>query len=144
MIDATVSMYQKQLKDNPLKEGEQFNMVGYSYGSFLQAQSALRLADFGQVIYNLVLIGSPISDKSDLMKQLKGNKNIKNVTRYDLKGDALSNPQDMYDYLITGGLIQGGIQGDDAHHFDAARPGNQADQLMNTIVQWLQKQGVKN
>ncbi|MCJ7932445.1 MAG: alpha/beta hydrolase [Chryseobacterium sp.] len=144
MIDATVSMYQQQLKDNPLKEGEQFNMVGYSYGSVLQAQSALRLADSGQVIDNLVLIGSPISDNSDLMKQLEGNSNIKNVTRYDLKGDALSNPQDIYDYLIKGGLIQGGIQGDNAHHFDAARPGNQADQLMNTIVQWLQQQGVKN
>ena len=90
MIDATVSMYQQQLKDNPLQEGEQFNMVGYSYGSVLQAQSALRLADSGQVIDNLVLIGSPISDKSDLMKQLKGNSNIKNVTRYDLKGDLLS------------------------------------------------------
>jgi len=144
MIDATVNMYQQQLKDNPLKEGEQFNMVGYSYGSVLQAQSALRLADSGQVIDNLVLIGSPISDKSDLMKQLQGNKNIKNVTRYDLKGDALSNPQDIYDYLIKGGIIQAGVKGDDAHHFDAARPGNQADQLINTIVQWLQQQGVKN
>ena len=35
-------------------------------------------------------------------------------------------------------------EGDNAHHFDAARPGNQADKLINTIVQWLQQQGVKN
>lgn len=56
----------------------------------------------------------------------------------------MSNPQDIYDYLIKGGLFQGGIQGDDAHHFDAAGPENQANQLMNTIVQWLQQHGVKN
>ncbi|RRQ46718.1 RHS repeat-associated core domain-containing protein [Chryseobacterium sp. SC28] len=142
MIDATVSMYQQQLKDNPLKEGEQFNLVGYSYGSVLQAQSALRLADSGQVIDNLVLIGSPISDKSDLMKQLQGNKNIKNVTRYDLKGDLISNPKDILQFLKGG--KDAIVQGDDAHHFDAARPGNQADKLMQTIVQWLQQQGVKN
>lgn len=35
MIDATVSMYQGHLKNNPLQEGEQFNMAGYSYGSVL-------------------------------------------------------------------------------------------------------------
>ncbi|AMR34230.1 hypothetical protein A0256_23650 [Mucilaginibacter sp. PAMC 26640] len=32
----------------------------------------------------------------------------------------------------------------DAHHFDAARPGKQADQLIDTIVKWLKKQGVKH
>lgn len=58
-------MYKQMLKDNPLKEGEQLNFVGYSYGSVLQAQVALRLAESGQVIDNLVLVGSPISDKSD-------------------------------------------------------------------------------
>jgi RHS repeat-associated protein len=139
-LDATVSMYKKQLKDNPLKEGEQFNLAGYSYGSVLQAQAALKLASSGQVIDNLILIGSPISDKSDLWKQLNSNKNIKNVIRYDIKGDLLSNPQDIYDF------IQGGIQNksDDGPHFNAARPGQQANQLIQTIIQWLQQQGVKN
>ncbi|TWI95983.1 RHS repeat-associated protein [Mucilaginibacter frigoritolerans] len=143
-IDKTVADYKKDLQDHPLKEGEQFNMVGYSYGSVLQAQAAIKLANSGQVIDNLVLIGSPISDKSDLYNDLTSNKNIKNVIRYDIKGDAISNPQGVYDFLIKGGLIQGGGQGDKAHHFDAARPGAQANQLMDTIVKWLQQQGVKN
>ena len=138
-IDNTVDYYKQQLKDNPLKDGEQFNLAGYSYGSVLQAQAALQLANSGQVIDNLILIGSPISDKSDLFKQLKDNKNIKNVVRYDIKDDLLSNPQDVYDF------IKGGFQGlsNDAHHFDAARPGKKADQLIQTIVTWLQQQGVK-
>lgn len=140
MIDSTVKMYESQLKENPLKEGEQFNLAGYSYGSVLQAQAALKLADSGQTIDNLVLIGSPISDKSDLMKQLKNNKNIKNVMRYDIKGDLLSNPKDILKY------IQGGYENsnDSGHHFDAARPGKQSDNLIQTIIQWLQQQGVKN
>lgn len=144
MIDATVSMYQNHLKDNPLQEGEQFNMAGYSYGSVLQAQAALKLADSGQVIDNVVLIGSPISDKSDLMKQLKGNKNIKNVIRYDIAGDKLSNPKDILEFIQGGYESSGAGQGNDAHHFDAARPGQQSNQLIQTIIQWLQQQGVEN
>ena len=140
-IDETVSTYQKHLKENPLAEGEQLNMVGYSYGSVLQAQVALRLAESGQGIDNVVLIGSPISDKSDLYKQLKGNKNIKNVIRYDIKGDALSNPQDVFDYLKAIGQVT--KDGDNAHHFDAARPGQEADKLIQTIIDWLKQQGVK-
>jgi RHS repeat-associated protein len=146
MIDATVSMYENQLKNNPLQEGEQFNMAGYSYGSVLQAQAALRLADSGQVIDNVILIGSPISDKSDLMKQMKNNPNIKNVIRYDFSGDLLSNPKDIIDFLrgtYDSSPLPFG-RGNDANHLDGARPGKQADQLIKSIIQWLQQQGVKN
>jgi RHS repeat-associated protein len=140
-IDKQVGAYEKHLKDNPLAEGEQMNMIGYSFGSVMSAQVALRLADRGQVIDNLVLIGSPISDKSNLYKQLTENKNIKNVIRYDIKGDALSNPQDVYDYLK--GIGQGIIKKDNAHHLDLARPGKEADDLIRVVIQWLQQQGVK-
>ena len=101
----------------------------------------MKLANSGQVVDNLILIGSPISDKSELYSQLKNNKNIKNVIRYDIKGDLLSNPQDVYDF------IKGGVQsakGNNAHHFDAARPGGEANKLINVIVDWLKQQGVKN
>ncbi|MBB6274373.1 pimeloyl-ACP methyl ester carboxylesterase [Pedobacter cryoconitis] len=141
-INKTVAAYQEDLKKSPLKEGEQFNLAGYSYGSVLQAQVALKLANSGQVIDNLILIGSPIGDNSDLYKELSGNKNIKNILRYDLKGDALSNPQDVYDFL--NGARQGIVEGNDAHHFDAARPGAAANKLIDTIVQWLKDKGVKN
>jgi hypothetical protein len=54
----------------------------------------------------------------------------------------LSNPKDVLEF------IQGGAktakEGDNAPHFDAARPGKEADKLIQTIVTWLQQQGVKN
>ena len=84
------------------------------------------------------------SDKSDLMKQLKGNKNIKNVIRYDIAGDKLSNPKDILEFIQGGYESSGAGQGNDAHHFDAARPGQQSNQLIQTIIQWLQQQGVEN
>src|SRR5690606_10861922 len=82
-IDRAVDQIKTNIKESPLEEGEQFNLAGYSYGSVLQAQAALRLANDGQYIDNLILIGSPISDDSKLMKQLKGNKNIGSVLRVD-------------------------------------------------------------
>ena len=77
---------------------------------------------------------------NEYFRVLKENGNIKNVVRYDIKGDLLSNPKDIIDYLK--GAYQN--SSDDGKHFDAARPGNQANQLIQTIIQWLQQQGVKN
>lgn len=137
-IDRAVDQIKTNLDENALEEGEQFNLAGYSYGSVLQAQAALRLANDGQYIDNLILIGSPISDDSKLMRQLKGNKNIGNVLRVDIEGDLLSNPEDILEF------IQGGFQNssDDGAHFDLARPGEEANSLMQTVIQWLQQQGV--
>src|SRR5690606_30680837 len=43
------------LKNNPLKDGEQLNLTGYSYGSVLQEHLAIALADKGIKIDNLIL-----------------------------------------------------------------------------------------
>ncbi|MXV18004.1 alpha/beta hydrolase [Hufsiella ginkgonis] len=144
MILKTIAQYQKELKNKPLKEGEQFNLVGYSYGSVLQAQAALKLAKSGQVIDNLVLIGSPISTDSDLYKQLSENGNIKSILRYDLPGDALSNSDGIMDILKGAWQSSPLGSGDNAHHFDAARPGKDADKTIDAIVKWLKENGVKN
>ena len=138
-IDRAVEQIQGNLADSPLEEGEQFNLAGYSYGSVLQAQVALRLANDGQYIDNLILIGSPISDKSKLFKQLQNNENIGNVIRVDIEGDLLSNPQDVWEF------IKGGKQNssDDGPHFDLARPGEEANSLIQTVIQLLQQQGVE-
>ncbi|MEM8846839.1 MAG: RHS repeat-associated core domain-containing protein, partial [Bacteroidota bacterium] len=142
-IDRAVEQIEANMANSPLEEGEQFNLAGYSYGSVLQAQVALRLANDGQYIDNLILIGSPISDNSDLMDQLQGNENIGNVIRVDIDGDLLSNPKDILEF------IQGGIQNRDAPnngtgpHFDLARPGDEADQMIQTVIQWLRQQGVE-
>ncbi len=140
MINSTAQQYLDNLAANPLSEGEQFNLAGYSYGSVLQAQVALKLANEGTTIDNLVLIGSPVADDSKLFKQLSGNENIKNIIRIDIEGDKLSNPSSLMEY------IQGAFQnsGDDGPHFDLARPGQEADQAIQDAVNRIKEGGVKN
>lgn len=106
--------------------------------SVLQAKVALQLTTSGQIIDNLILIGSPISDKSESWKQLKSD-NIKNIIRFSIKGDGLSNPQGVYDFIKRG--INNSPLGDSDHgsHFDAARPEQQTGKLTQTIIQWLQR-----
>ena len=145
-IDNAVSQIRQNLIDNPLEDGEQFNLAGYSYGSVLQAQAALQLANDGQYIDNLILIGSPIADNSDLFKQLSENTNIGNVLRVDIEGDLLSNPQDILEYLQgarqNGPEFLGGL-GDNGPHFDLARPGEETNRLQQIVAEWLKQQGVE-
>ncbi len=140
MINSTVEQYKQKLKDNPLKEGEQFNMIGYSYGSVLQAQAALKLANEDVVVDNLVLVGSPISNDSELYKELSGNKNIRNIIRIDIPNDKLSNPKSLMEF------IKGGWQNknDSGPHFDLARPGQEADKKIQQSVEQIKKEGIKN
>jgi hypothetical protein len=149
-IDNAIGQIQKSLTDKPLAEGEQFNLAGYSYGSVLQAHIALRLANSGQKIDNLILVGSPISDNSPLYKELLKNKNIGKVHRIDIKKDLISNPKDVFQF------IRGGQQNADPEnkgegpHFDLARPGSgngdnndTYKHVQQVVVQWLKQQGVK-
>ena len=137
-IKSAVDQVKSNLSANPLAEGEQLNLAGYSYGSVLQAQTALRLADEGTFVDNLILIGSPISDDSDLFKELSGNENIGNIIRVDIKGDLLSNPADALEF------VQGAFQNssDGGTHFDLARPGSDVNRAIQVVTDWLKKQGV--
>ncbi|WP_041742209.1 thioesterase domain-containing protein [Collimonas fungivorans] len=65
--------------DNP---SGQFNLIGYSYGSLLAAQTANFYANQGHIVDHLVLIGCPID--SGFLNSLIMNKNIKNVIRINL------------------------------------------------------------
>ncbi len=138
-IEKAVNDILADLKANPLKEGEQLNLAGYSYGSVLQAHVALRLADQGIKVDNLVLIGSPISSGSELFNALSNNKNIGKVIREDIAGDKLSNPKSDKQF------IEGGIQNskDSGPHFDLARPGKEADKKIGDVADKLKKQGVE-
>jgi pimeloyl-ACP methyl ester carboxylesterase len=64
------------------KPADQFNLVGYSYGSLLAAQTASYYANNANVVDHLVLIGSPID--AEFLKALRSNKNIKKVVVIDL------------------------------------------------------------
>ena len=106
---------------------------------FLQAQVALRLADKGIKVDNLILIGSPISDQSPLYKEITDNPKIGKVIRNDIAGDKLSNPK------TEGRYIEGGVQNssDKGPHFDLARPGAEADKKIETLADKLKTSGIK-
>jgi uncharacterized protein RhaS with RHS repeats len=144
MITKAVNGILKDLKNNPLLEGEQFNLAGYSYGSVLQAHVAIALADKGVKVDNLSLIGSPIPDDSDLMKTLNEYKEagkIGGIQRIDIKGDNFSNPKSNSQYLE--GVYDAAVQGDAHHHFDLARPGGAADKKIGEAADTLKAEGVR-
>lgn len=62
---------------------EQFNLIGYSYGSLMAAHTAHIYACNGHIIDHLVLIASPID--GDFLEKLQQNKNIKKVLIIDLR-----------------------------------------------------------
>jgi len=140
------------IKSTPLKEGEQLNLAGYSYGSVAVAQAAIQLADDGYVIDNLVLIGSPVSEDSDLYKTLveyQKEGKIGQIIRHDIEGDKLSNPSGILEF-IQGGKQNSGVDGP---HFDLARPDNpeteeidegaEADKKIEKLGETLKEKGVK-
>ncbi len=139
-IKQTVKTIKEDLQKNPLAEGEQLNLSGYSTGSVIMAQSALKLAQEGYVIDNLILIGSPIAEDSELFKQLSTNANIKNIIRIDIEGD------DVRD-LNKGGSIWSALwnflkKGEDHPHFKYAF-GENAEKERKKLAEDLKKQGVK-
>jgi RHS repeat-associated protein len=146
-IDNAIGQIKADLAKNKLADGEQLNLIGYSYGSVLQAHVALRLANSGQVVDNVFLVGSPISDKSQLYKDLKDNKNIKNVQHINIKDDLLSNPKDVLTFIE--GMRQS-HKNDNAPHLDLARPGtgegkdnSTYQRIREVVIQFLLDQGVK-
>jgi hypothetical protein len=144
MITKAVNGILKDLKNNPLTEGEQFNLAGYSYGSVLQAHVAIALADKGVKVDNLSLIGSPIADDSDLMKTLNEYKNagqIGGIQRIDIEGDGFSNPKSNSQYLNA--IKDAAIKGNAHHHFDLARPGKAADKKIGEAADKIKKAGVE-
>lgn len=62
---------------------EQFNLIGYSYGSLMAAQTAHVYASNGHIVDHLVLIASPIDN--DFLEKLQKNKNVKKVIVIDLQ-----------------------------------------------------------
>jgi pimeloyl-ACP methyl ester carboxylesterase len=93
-VDAARSIFSVRYRDSPVDEdwhmkgmednpSPQFNMIGYSYGSLLAAQTANFYAYNGHIVDHLVLIGSPID--MDFLDHLRGQKNIKQVVVRDLK-----------------------------------------------------------
>ena len=155
IVNKAVGDILESIANNPLADGEQLNLAGYSYGSVLQAHIALQLTDKGIKVDNLILIGSPISDDSPLYQelvQLEKEGKIGKIHREDIPGDYLSNPKN--DYELGVGLYQNRDPNNigDGPHFDFARPDNpttekneaaEANNKIRTLTKKLVKEGVK-
>ena len=140
-ITSTVKQIKDDLKNNPLEKGEQFNLTGYSTGSVTMAQAALQLANGGQMIDNLVLIGSPILNDSELYKELSGNKNIKNIIRIDIEGDDVSGVNEgLVNRIVT--LYNTLTKRDNHPHFKYAF-GSDAEKNQKELAEDLKKKGVQ-
>lgn len=63
-----------EMENNP---ASQFNMIGYSYGSLLAAQTAHFYAHSGHIVDHLVLVASPID--LDFLESLRKQRNIRRV-----------------------------------------------------------------
>jgi len=152
------SMVTKAVKDvvANLKKGKQLNLIGYSYGSVIQAYTAIDLIQQGHKVDNLVLIGSPISDGSTTMNILSEYESvgrIGKIIRIDIPGDHLSNPSNEADF-IYGGFQNLDFKGNGTgRHFDLARPddpktrnvdeGKEADRKIKNVADKLKKEGVQ-
>ena len=146
MITAATNAIIADLAKEPLCEGDQLNLAGYSYGSVLQAHVAIALADKGIKVDNLSLIGSPISDNSSLMEtlnQYKKDGKIGDIQRVDIKGDKLSNPSNEFEYYQGAYESSPLGKGDAAPHFDLARPGAAADKKIGEAADKLKSEGVE-
>lgn len=124
------------------RPNEQFNLVGYSYGSLLAAQLAAKYALKGTVINHLVLIGSPISKR--FLDSLRRMPNIKKVIILNLneQGDpiyagmnygelALSAPQLAYQMTQQAG------------HFYYADSGEEGMKRRKALAKFLFQQGLR-
>ena len=125
-------------------DSKQFNLVGYSYGSLLAAQTANSYAKQGHVVDHLVLIGSPI-DK-DFLAVLQAQKNIKKVTVINLKhvGDPLY--AGMTQFELTAASPQLGIDmmaNKGEGHFYYAHVVSDSPQRWKALAQKLYAEGLR-
>ncbi len=80
-------------------QGEQFNLIGYSYGATQAAQAAADYADRGGKVDHVVLIGAPIGQK--LLEELENHPNIGKVIVHNLEDDPIHAGMSKLDLLAA-------------------------------------------
>jgi len=117
---------------------EQFNLIGYSYGSLIASQLAVKYARRGSIVNNLVLIGSPIS--KNFLTKLRNMETIKNVIviNLDKHGDPIYAGMDTFDLVTSVRTLQ--IQLDKKEgHFYYAKEGAIGDERRKQLAEELYK-----
>lgn len=149
-VDAAIGVQAYRFGQHPFptlldkfdQSGNQFNLIGYSYGSEVAAQVAVNYARGGTKIDNLVLIGSPISE--DYLKTVQNTKNIGNVIVMNLTAHGDPIYAGMSDTtLIKSALTLKDQQSSGTGHFYYASetPVGQANR--DSLAAYLYKKGLR-
>jgi hypothetical protein len=135
----------KGMEDNP---SLQFNMIGYSYGSLLAAQTANFYAYNGHIVDHLVLVGCPIDE--DFLDYLGKHRNIKNVIVRNLKeyGDpifaGMSEPRLIVNtFKLAKQKKKSDDTGEGVGHFYYASPSAEGAKRRRELAKFIYQQGVR-
>ncbi|MCX7078315.1 MAG: hypothetical protein NTV76_03000 [Pseudomonas sp.] len=131
-----------------LPQNGQFNLIGYSWGSLVAAQTALFYAEKGEVIDNLVLIGSPISQ--EFLSELKGIRGIKRVLVIDLtnKDDRIYAGMSEAELIaslssLSEQMMESQLSGSGQGHFFYGVAGEQGEVRRRQLAERLKVEGLK-
>jgi len=121
---------------------EQFNLIGYSYGSLIAAQLAAKYARYGSPVDHLVLIGSPISEEFlNVVNKMDGIKKII-VINLDEHGDPIYAGMDMFE-LVSNVLDLRQQMKESSGHFYYAKEGVIGDKRRTELGDELYKLGLR-
>ncbi|MDA8519608.1 hypothetical protein [Acidovorax sp. NCPPB 4044] len=122
--------------------GNQFNLIGYSYGSLAVSQVAINYAEAGTKIDHLILIGSPIG--SGFLHQLQKHANIKSVIVVDLtpQGDPIFAGISR-DKLLTSAPELGKQMLDSSGHFYYAPNSEDGKKRRDALADYLYSKGLR-
>ncbi len=121
---------------------KQFNLIGYSYGSLIAAQLAVKYARHGSIVNNLVLIGSPISE--NFLNTVKSIKTIKKVIviNLDKQGDPIYAGMDASELVINAYTLREQMK-TSTGHFYYAEEGSVGNKRRKELADELYKLGLR-
>ena len=121
---------------------KQFNLIGYSYGSLIAAQLAVKYARHGSIVDHLVLIGSPISQY--FLNIVKNMKTIRKVIIIDLDkhGDPIFAGMGTFDLMTSARTLQKQLDKKEGH-FYYAKEGSLGNKRRKELAEHLYKLGLR-
>lgn len=118
---------------------KQFNLLGFSYGSLIAAQLAVKYARKGSTVDNLVLIGSPIS--TNILKNIKSIKNVI-IINLDKEGDSIYAGMDALDLIINAYTLSEQLRTSTGHFYYAVE-GSIGNKRRENLAEELYKLGLR-
>ncbi len=121
---------------------KQFNLIGYSYGSLIAAQLAVKYARKGSYVDHLVLIGSPISE--NFLKIVQEMKTIKKVVIINLEkhGDPIFAGMETSDIVLSAFTLREQMKTSNGHFYYAEK-GSVGDKRRKDLAEELFKLGLR-